>query len=296
MIPDNPFQVISSTWLPVRVASKKYKVPESVLTEWIKQHHLTATVIGTRWLIKESSLIYYTEFEKKMNELEEYFQTLINEKHREVKEIIQKEKDPVLIPKKIGKEAFYFNFVVKELSHLIESPKSAATFQKFCVGKDTYKITQEQTVSYDKLYFHYRKGIQTLMANPLFHEQDYRVSIEKKNKEIELLENECKQYENKIVTLCIKIYGEHLQKTYPELEPEEINILVQFLNGLKLKKETLERLHRAGFSTTESLVRYMLQNGFVALYKKKLINKLHLNELKSKFDRIGILKYILLPE
>lgn len=296
MTQDNPFQIISSQWLSLAEASKKYEIPDTVLAEWIKQHHITATLIGTRWVIKESSLMFYKEHQKKLNKLEFEFNTCMNKKKQELDEIISREKDPIHLPKKPCKEAFYFNFAIKELSYLIESPKGASVFQKFGVGKNTYKINKEHSISYDKLYFHYRRGVQHLLTNPLFHEPDYHISMKQKNKEIELLEIECKDYENKIVEKCLKEYGEYLKKTDFNLQSDEIDILVQYLNGLNLKKETLDLLHGAGFSTTESLIRYLLQNNFEILYEKKIIRKVHLKDLQNKFAKANILKYFLLPE
>lgn len=279
--------------IPVHKLAKEYETDVRNIINWAKSGKITASRIGTVWMIDEPSLKHYISTHTKKVKQNQYLKEQIQEKEEEITDMIAHLDDFLFSLRSLNYISPLFRIIINEMSLLLPEEKMQEAFISISTGESIYEAAKKYGVSYDRMCYLYRKFLRMIVAKSGFlKEQRNRLAaLEYKVRELSLL-NE--KREMKILQLTKKdISEEQLHELYGEFGDVSSTVLdlysMSLVNDVEIETRAANVLKANDIETVEQLYKYVAMFGFKKLLDFDNMGTTTLRRLKYALRKKGLL-------
>lgn len=287
-------------FVPIHTLAQELNTHERNIVNWIKAGKITASRIGSIWMVDRSSLENYILTHAKRAQQEKYKVEQLQERYQEIDEMIANLDDFLFSIRSLNKVAFLFRVIINEMSYLLPEPKMQQAFIKISTGESIYNAAQQYGVSYDRICAVYRKCLRIIINKSGFL-QEYRnrlAKLERKVRELTLL-NEKKKIEllhlSEIYHLDDKkdVSEEKLKELYDTFGKEGKDVIeiynMSLMDDVKLETRAWSVLKTNDIETVEELYKFVAMFGFDKLLTFEGLGKTTLRRIKYTLRTKGLL-------
>lgn len=281
--------------IPVHQLAKEYKTDPRNIINWAKSGKITASRIGSVWMVDEPSLKRYLSHHLKKAKLKEYLKGELQERQEEIDEMIAQFDDFIFSLRSLNHVSPLFTIVINEMSLLLPEEKMQKAFVSISTGGSIYEAATKYGVTYDRMCALYRKFLRTITKRMGFL-KEYRkrlAELEHKVRELKIL-NESQRIEILRLTNR-KINEDRLQELYDKngtIPSSVLDMLCMSLEkDVKVETRALHILINIDITTVEHLYRYVSTHGFNSLLDLHGFGSMTLRNLKFALRQKGLLDY-----
>ena len=279
--------------IPAYKLANEYDTDIRNIINWAKDGKITASRIGTVWMIDEPSLKRYLSTHVKKAKQKKYMEQQIQEKEEEISDLIAHLDDFLFSLRSLNHISPLFKIIINEMSLLLPEEKAQEAFVCISTGGDIYKAAQKYGVSYDRMCFLYRKFLRMIVAKSGFL-KEYRTrlsELEYKVRELSLLND---KREMKIIRLTKKdISEEQLHDLYGEFGDLSSTVLdlynMSLATDVEIETRAANVLKANDIETVEQLYKYVAMFGFKKLLNFDNMGATTLRRLKYALRKKGLL-------
>lgn len=281
--------------VPVHQLAQEYKTDARNIINWAKSGKITASRIGTVWMIDEPSLKRYLSYHTKKANQKKYLEEELQEKQEEINEMIAKFDDFLFSMRSLNNITPLFRIIIHEMSLLLPEERMQEAFVTISTGGSIYEAATKYGVSYDRMCTLYRK-FQRMIIQKMGFIKSYRerlAELEYKVRELTLL-NENKRAE--IIRLSHReISDDRLQELYDKngsIPQSVLDMLCMSLEkDVQIETRAVNALKNIDVETVEQLYRYVSTYGFNRLLELNGFGSTSLRRLKYALRKKGLLDH-----
>lgn len=279
--------------IPVHKLAKEYETNIRNIINWAKAGKITASRIGTVWMIDEPSLKRYISTHTRKAEQKKYLEEQLQEKDEEISDMIAHLDDFLFSLRSLNHISPLFRIIINEMSLLLPGKKMQEAFVSISTGESIYEAAKKYGVSYDRMCTIYHKFLRMIATKSGFL-KGYRnrlAELEYKVRELSLL-NEKRKIE--ILHLTSKdMSEEQLKELYDQFGALSSNVLDMYNMSLDTDVEIETRafniLKANDIETVEQLYKYVAQFSFKKLLDFHGMGSTSLRRLKYALRKKGLL-------
>lgn len=279
--------------IPVHKLAKEYETDVRNIINWAKAGKITASRIGTVWMIDEPSLKHYISTHAKKIKQNQYLKEQLQEKEEEINDMIAHLDDFLFSLRSLNYISPLFKIIINEMSLLLPDQKMQEAFVSISIGDDIYKAAQKYGVSYDRMCSLYRNFLRIIVAKSGFlKKQRTRLAeLEYKVRELSLLNEKRKM---KILQLTkVDVSEELLHNLYEEFGDLSSTVLELYNMSLDtdigVGTRAAHVLKANDIVTVEQLYKFVAMFGFKKLLNFDNMGTTTLRQLKYALRKKGLL-------
>ena len=279
--------------IPAYKLAKEYDTDVRNIVNWAKSGKITASRIGTVWMIDEPSLKRYLSTHTKKAEQKKYIEEQIQEKEEEISDLIAHLDDFLFSLRSLNHISPLFRIIINEMSFLLPDEKMQEAFVDISTGKSIYEAAKKYDVSYDRMCSLYQKFLRMIVAKSGFlkEHRNRLAKLEYQVRELSLLNEKRKM---KILHLTKKdMSEEQLHELYGEFGDLSSSVLdlcnMSLATDVKIETRAAHVLKVNDIETVEQLYRFVAMFGFKKLLDFDNLGSTTLRRLKYALRKKGLL-------